>query len=37
MIGLNQLDEALAITEKYNVTLKEEMFTKLIPAANENP
>lgn len=37
MIGLNQLDEALAITEKYNVTLKEEMVTKLIPVANENP
>lgn len=37
MIGLNQLDEALAITEKYNVTLKEEMVTKLIPAATDNP
>jgi hypothetical protein len=31
MIGLNQLSEALAVTEKYNLTLKEEMVTKLIP------
>jgi len=37
MIGLNQLDEALAITEKFNVNLKEEIVTKLIPAAADNP
>jgi hypothetical protein len=31
MIGLGQLEEALSITEQYNVTLKEEQVTKLIP------
>jgi|LauGreDrversion4_2_1035121.scaffolds.fasta_scaffold70193_5 hypothetical protein len=37
MIGLGQLSEALEITEQYNVQLKEEQVTKLIPPTTENP
>jgi len=37
MIGLGQLDEALAISEQYNVILKEEIATKLIPPASDAP
>jgi len=37
MIGLGQLDEALSITEQYNVTLKEDQVTKLIPPQTDNP
>lgn len=37
MIGLGQLEEALATSEQYNVLLKEEVATKLIPPASDAP
>ena len=37
MIGLGQTEEALSVTEQYNVILKEDMVNKLIPPASDNP
>jgi len=37
MISLGELDEALSVTETHNVNLKEELATKLIPAATQDP
>jgi hypothetical protein len=37
MIGLGQLEEALSVSEQYNVMLKEEVATKLIPPASDAP
>jgi hypothetical protein len=37
MIGLGQLEDALNITEQYNLNLKEEQITKLIPPTTDNP
>lgn len=37
MIGLGQLEQALGVTEQFNVMLKEEQINKLIPPQSDNP